>query len=223
VTAKARPGRLDLSYIHESLRQFAVPLTGLTLDPRNARQHDDRNLQAITESLRAHGQVIPIVVQKQGRIVRAGNGRCLALKAMGRTHVAALIVDATDVEAVAFALRDNRTSELARWDFQVLAEHMKALAAEGVDLLTIGWQESEFAPLMEAAWDPPAAGDLERKPSQGTGDQRVASELAVVCDTPEQLAKVQEAILALRDREQDVTIRDGRALELICADYLAGA
>lgn len=49
---------------------------------------------------------------------------------MGWTHVAALVVDESAVEATAFAIADNRTSELAEWDDGVLAETLKALPTE---------------------------------------------------------------------------------------------
>ena len=207
------------AHIHASLRPFAVPLASLTLDPTNARTHDDRNLQTIEDSLRAHGQVIPIVVQKEGRIVRAGNGRCRVLRRMGHTMVAALVVAMEDVEAVTFALRDNRTSELAAWDFAALAATFKDLTAQGIDLLTVGWAEEEFGPLMEADWTPPAPQGLEAKPTQGTGDKRVQRAYDV---TDEQATVIDGAVAALREREQDETIKPGRALELICADFLAG-
>ena len=38
-----------------------VPLDALHLDPANARQHGDRNLEAITASLQTFGQAEPLV------------------------------------------------------------------------------------------------------------------------------------------------------------------
>ncbi len=122
--------RTDLSHIAEPLRHLAVPLGDLTLDPSNARTHDDRNLDAIKASLARFGQRSPIIVQKQGLVVRAGNGRVVAAKALGWTHIAAIVVDESDVEAVAFAIADNRTSELAEWDDEALTKLLEALPAE---------------------------------------------------------------------------------------------
>ena len=106
----------DLNHIAEPLRGLAVPVADLHLDPANARRHGDRNVEAIAASLSRWGQRAPLVVQRDGMVVRAGNGRLEAAKRLGWTHVAALVVDEGSVEATAFAIADNRTAELAEWD-----------------------------------------------------------------------------------------------------------
>ena len=98
--------------IAAGLRFMATPVAELTLDPANPRQHDERNLQAICDSMTRFGQRLPLVVQREGMVVRAGNGRLEAARRMGWTHVAAVVVNESDAEAAAFALADNRTAEL---------------------------------------------------------------------------------------------------------------
>ena len=73
----------DLSHIALPLRPLAVSIDSLNLDPANARLHDEKNLAAIKGSLARFGQRLPLVVQKQGMIVRAGNGRVVAAKMLG--------------------------------------------------------------------------------------------------------------------------------------------
>ena len=65
----------DLAHIAAPLRPLALPLSDLTLDSANARTHDEKNLAAIKGSLSRFGQCLPLVGQRQGMIVRAGNGR----------------------------------------------------------------------------------------------------------------------------------------------------
>lgn len=117
-------------YIAEPLRSLAVPIASLTPDAANARRHNEKNIEAIVHSLSRFGQRLPIVVQKQGMIVRAGNGRIEAAKRLGWTHIAAVIVDESAVEATAFALADNRTAELAEWDNETLASLLQSLPEE---------------------------------------------------------------------------------------------
>jgi len=119
-----------LSHIATPLRALAVPISSLNLDPSNARKHDERNLAAIKGSLARFGQRLPLVVQKQGLIVRAGNGRLLAAKELGWTHVAAVVVDESEVEATAFAIADNQIASLAEWDDEALAKLLQALPAD---------------------------------------------------------------------------------------------
>jgi len=122
--------KTDLSHIAEAIRHLAVPIESLHPDPANARAHGEQNIAAITASLRRFGQRLPLVVQRDGMIVRAGNGRLAAARAMGWTHIAAVIVDEGNADASAFALADNRTSELAEWDDARLAELLKGLPTE---------------------------------------------------------------------------------------------
>jgi site-specific DNA-methyltransferase (adenine-specific) len=118
------------TYIAEGLRHLAVPIETLVPDAANARRHGPRNMEAIKASLARWGQRQPIVVQRKGMVVRAGNGRLEAAKAIGWTHIAAIIVDDESADAVAFAIADNRTAELAEWDTETLATLLDTLPQE---------------------------------------------------------------------------------------------
>lgn len=141
----------DLSHIHESLREMAVPISSLQFDPKNARKHDRRNLDAIKTSLEKFGFRQPIIVQKQGMIVRAGNGRMMASQELGWTHIPALIVDEAEAAAVAYAIADNRTAELAEWDFDVLSDYLQMLPEEYLE--NVGFDENELATLLTHSED----------------------------------------------------------------------
>lgn len=138
----------DLSHIAEALRPLAVDISTLNPDPANARLHNEANLTAIKASLTRFGQDQPLVVQRAGMIVRKGNGRLEAAKALGWTHVAAVIVDDSDWEAVARALADNRTAELATWDTSILSRLMVELDAAGVETGDLGWTPGEVVALV---------------------------------------------------------------------------
>lgn len=116
----------NLNHIIEPLRQFAVPINKLTLDPTNARKHDEVNKAATENSLRAFGQRLPIIVQKQGMIVRVGNNRVeIAKERLGWKYIAAIVVDEDDVDAARYAIADNRTAELADWDYAALSSALR--------------------------------------------------------------------------------------------------
>lgn len=124
----------DLSYIAESLRGLAVPIQSLRLDPLNARQHDEPNLKAIQGSLRTFGQLKPIVANAASREIEAGNGTYLAAQRLGWTHLAVVFVEHDPAAHRGFALADNRTAELARWDDTRLQTLLVELAEEIPDL-----------------------------------------------------------------------------------------
>jgi ParB-like chromosome segregation protein Spo0J len=132
------------AHIHESLQHLAVAVADLNSDPKNARKHDRRNLDAIKASLEKFGFRQPIIVQKQGMIVRAGNGRLEVAKELGWSHVPALIVDESEAEAVAYAIADNRTAELAEWDFENLADALGSLDSTLLDFTGFDKEELSF-------------------------------------------------------------------------------
>lgn len=156
----------DVPWIHPALAESAIradgagglaliPIERLSFDPANARRHPEKNHEATRASLRRFGQRTPIVVQKQGMIVRAGNDRLRVFQEEGWSHVAALVVDENSVDATAYAIADNRTGELAEWDDDTLAKQLRALIDDGVD--PIGFDDDDLGELIETLGD--AAGE----------------------------------------------------------------
>lgn len=147
----------NLDHIHESLRHMAVPIADLTYDPKNARKHDRRNLDAIKSSLEKFGFRQPIVVQRQGMVIRAGNGRTTVSEELGWTHVPAIVVDEAEADAIAYAIADNRTAELAEWDWENLTDILKNTDTDwsGLNL----FEDAELSLLTQSEWTPPTVDD----------------------------------------------------------------
>lgn len=127
-------------------------INNLTLDPKNARKHDQRNLDAIKASLDKFGQRKPIVVTKAG-VVLAGNGTVTAAKALGWKNITVTVApeDWDADTAKAYALADNRSAELAEWDQTVLASQLVELDVAGWDLAGLGFDvpEPELGEVLE--------------------------------------------------------------------------
>jgi hypothetical protein len=146
--------------IHPQLLDLAIAIDKLTPDPVNARSHDKRNMDAIVLSYSEHGQRKPIVVQERNGelVIRAGNGQTEAAKRLGWTHIAAVIVSEADADAVKFAIRDNRSAELAGWELPNLGDQLRFLRDAQVPLEEVGFEPFEYEPLMVADWTPPGVG-----------------------------------------------------------------
>lgn len=199
--------------INEQLRPLAVPIEKLTLDPNNARDHDERSIESIKDSLMQFGQQKPVVVNKKG-VVIAGNGTVQAAREMGWDVIAATRYDG-EGDPEAFAIADNRTAELSRWDYRQLTHTLKDLSYNrGIDLEKLGWKDYELQPLLNAEWKPPILSDDELNPKKN--DKRK------VDLTSDQWHVINRAIEHVRTEASFKDMTDGRALELICADYLAG-
>jgi DNA modification methylase len=110
-------------------------------------------------------------------VVVAGNGTLEAAKALGWEKIDAVKTGLKGSDRTAFAIADNRTSELAEWDDAALAEQLSALAIDDEELLAAaGFDEAELEKLIsettglediveDEAPEPPAdpvtkAGDL---------------------------------------------------------------
>ncbi len=126
-------------YIHESLRSLALPISELTPDPKNARLHNEKNIAAVKASLDRFGMRSALVAQRSGEqlVVRVGNGRLQAAKELGWTHLPVMVCEEGDEEAMAFALADNKTAQLAEWDPDGLHAVFEELGAFSGDLLEV--------------------------------------------------------------------------------------
>lgn len=129
------------------LEHLAVALVELRPDPRNARKHDDRNIQAIVSSLREFGQQKPIVALVDGTVI-AGNGTMEAARLLGWTRVA-VVRFANEERARAYAIADNRTSELSTWDHEILSEMLSGIRDEGGDLETVGFSDLDLDRMLQ--------------------------------------------------------------------------
>lgn len=131
----------------KSLEPFIVSIDEIELDPKNARAHPKRNIETIKRSLKKFGQRKPVVLQaRSGKkpIARAGNGMVIAAKELGWTEIAAVTVAEGDRQAEAFAIADNRSSELSLWNTDVLGDLMKALRADDWNLEDVGFDQREL-------------------------------------------------------------------------------
>ena len=118
-----------------SARPIAVrycSITELKPDPKNARVHGARQVRRIADSIAAFGFNVPILIDQNNGIV-AGHGRVLAAKRVGLTEVPTIMLDhLNEAQRRAFMIADNRLTEIATWDDQLLGEQLKELAT--VDL-----------------------------------------------------------------------------------------
>jgi hypothetical protein len=106
-----------------------IKVADLSKDPANARKHDDRNIESIVASLRRFGQQKPVVID-MNNIVRAGNGTLEAAKRLGWDSIECVKTDLKGSEAIAYAIADNRTAELAEWNSDILAAQLNGLLTD---------------------------------------------------------------------------------------------
>jgi hypothetical protein len=135
-----------VSNIVEQLQGLCVPVEELRTLTGNARQGD---VEAVMRSLDKFGQRKPIVVQVGSNEIIAGNHTFAAAKRLGWTEIAVVWVEDDDTTAKAFALADNRTSELGGYDSELLAAMIQEVMNEDTDLLlAASYTEDDLAALL---------------------------------------------------------------------------
>lgn len=110
---------------------------------------NDGAVDAVAKSIHAYGFRQPIVVDTEGVII-VGHTRWKAAKKLGMTQVPVHVARDMEPEAVrAYRIADNKTAELAEWDFDLLPIELKELGDVGYDLSMLGFNQEELARLLD--------------------------------------------------------------------------
>ena len=116
--------------------------------------------EVVAESMSAHGQYAPVTVNRRTMEVLRGNEVVAAARWLGWEYVAATYVDVDDEEAHRIALVDNRSSDLASYDAEALAQLLTALP----DLAGTGYDDAALAELLAQTAPRPALTDVDDAP-----------------------------------------------------------
>jgi DNA methylase/ParB-like nuclease domain len=107
---------------NRGLQTVELDLKALRLDPKNPRRHHVSQVRQIARSIKAFGFNVPLLIDQHGMIL-AGHGRFLAAQQLGLSCAPVIRLDhLTPAQARAFSIADNRLTENASWDDQLLGE-----------------------------------------------------------------------------------------------------
>lgn len=196
------------------MRVERVPIESLRVDPDNARRHPATSIGALVRSLKRFGQQKPIVVDQDGVVV-AGNGTLVAAQQLGWREIDVVRTTLDDRRRRAFALADNRTAELSDFDPNVLVDQLQSLShtppGEDPILRDLGWTDEELEKLLLQDEDPGADGD----------DRGGGPAVAPIRVTKEQREVFERALAQLRVGTSQPEMPEGRAVELLAAQFLS--
>lgn len=100
---------------------------------------NDGAVEYVKNSIEEFGFKVPIVIDKDGVIV-CGHTRYKAAQILGLDEVPVIIAeDLTDEQINAFRLVDNKTQELAEWDWNKITEELDAI--ESIDMKMMGFAD----------------------------------------------------------------------------------
>lgn len=110
-----------------------MKLGDITPYAKNARKNDAA-VDAVAESIRQCTYVAPIIVDEDG-IILAGHTRWKAMRKLGKKEAEVLVkAGLTEEQKAKYRLLDNKTNELADWDYDLLGEELQGLDFGDLDL-----------------------------------------------------------------------------------------
>jgi ParB-like chromosome segregation protein Spo0J len=110
-----------------------LPIQQLKRNPANPRIHSQKQVRQVAESIKTFGFNVPVLVDQIDQLI-AGHGRFEAAKLLGMTELPAVRVEhLTKAHLTAFAIADNKLTENAQWDKELLAESFKFLSESDLD------------------------------------------------------------------------------------------
>ena len=114
----------------------------------NPRINDDA-VDAVAASIREFGFRQPIVVDTEGVII-VGHTRYKAALKLGLEKVPVHVAkDLTPEQIRAYRIADNKTAELAEWNYDLLPIELSQLGEAGFDLQLLGFDQDELAQLLD--------------------------------------------------------------------------
>lgn len=100
---------------------------------------NDNAVEYVARSIKEFGFKVPIVIDKNNVIV-AGHTRYKASKQLGLEDVPCVIADDLTSEQIkAFRLADNKVSEFADWDIDLLNDELEDIT--NIDMSDFGFDE----------------------------------------------------------------------------------
>lgn len=145
--------------------------------PDNPRKNDNA-VDAVAESIKQCGYCSPIVIDEDN-VILAGHTRLKALKKLKWKEVECVRkTGLTEEQKKKYRILDNKTNELAEWDFDLLEEEIDGLDFDGFDF---GFDMSAFEEPQEIVEDEPPEVDEENEPITKLGDIWQLGEHRLMC------------------------------------------
>jgi DNA modification methylase len=142
---------------------------------KNARLHDDKQINQIAGSIKEFGFNNPILIDKNNGII-AGHGRVMAARKLGLKEVPTILLDhLSDTQRKAYILADNRIAINSTWDNEMLSLELMDIK-DDVSLAMLGFDVDELNALLnptqltDGLTDEDAVPDVPEEPKTKLGD-----------------------------------------------------
>lgn len=161
-------------------------VTEITAYNNNPRQNESTALK-LKKSIEAFGFKNPIILDDNDVIV-SGHARLKAAMMLGMEEVPCTYASGlTEDEIRAFRIADNKTAEIAGWNYDKLVEEMTSLAETGFEMDFTGFNEAEqlYFSETDATPDRQDRDEFRDYEEQAEADVIQSFNVAIVCESRE--------------------------------------
>lgn len=186
------------------LQVIYLPLSALTPDDKNAKQHPADQVEQIKESIKTFKMCDPIGIAGDENLIIEGHGRYLALQELGVKEAPCIRLDHldTDEKRKAYALIHNKTTMNSGFDIELL--DMNLAEIETIDMGLYGF-ETITDEKQEAAQEDNYDAELPAEPKAKYGEIYQLGRHRLMCGDA---TKVNDVEKMLDGREADLLLTD---------------
>lgn len=189
-----------------------VPLKDIKLNPKNRNKHSPEQIAQFVKILRYQGNRNPGVISNRSGLLVAGEGRYLAMKEAGETHMPVMFQDFEDEEQeYLYGISDNAIASQAALDLAEIHVDLKDMGPFDLDLL--GIKDFQFEP------------DPAQMPELDSGEKAPYQQMAFILHESQvdQVVSALAKAKSLGPFDSENENQNGNALSRICESFLTAS
>ena len=145
IKPKAMAGDIPVFCSHDEI----VNIMKVIPNPKNPNMHPERQIEILSQVIKAQGWRKPITVSKRSGFVVSGHGRLQAALLLKLSEVPVDYQDyATEAEEYADLVADNRIAELSDINEDLLIDILNEINDTDIDVLLTGYEYHEIDDLI---------------------------------------------------------------------------
>jgi DNA modification methylase len=132
-----------------------IAITELKRPARSLRIHPEKQIVMLSRNIDTLGFLVPCLIDEQNRLL-SGSARVLAAERLGIRMVPVIrIGHLTEIEKRAFRVADNKLTEMAIWDLDILRSELQFFTDLNIDFdfSALGFETAEVDLLLESGSD----------------------------------------------------------------------
>jgi DNA methylase/ParB-like nuclease domain len=137
LSAAQRLAEAEARALHEKISRMAiewVSIDSIKSNPRNAKEHPERQITLLAENMRMFGVTQPILIDETNMML-AGHARNAAARRLELKEIPVIrLIGLSPQEKRVVALADNKLAELGRWNREMLRLELKELIVNAPEL-----------------------------------------------------------------------------------------